>query len=130
MSRRGNMKTLVREPFMKENHVRCRAWGVFYGTTGDASCALPAGHPGCHAVYGPFNPDPSVPTVLRSNGTLDWQPIETAPHGTPVLVYWPAECIVAKFEAGWWRSVESGDIVDGTPTHWAKLNAPCSETSQ
>jgi hypothetical protein len=57
---------------------------------------------------------------------IDWQPIETAPHGEPVLVtsnFWPGWFEIGGLVLGEWRrGVIAGDVMPLTPTHWARLN--------
>lgn len=62
------------------------------------------------------------------DGPAGWQPIETAPDNTPVLVYWPdpmgdiAE-VMAKME-GEWTGTMTLINPHVNPTHWQPLPAP------
>ena len=57
---------------------------------------------------------------------MEWQPIETAPKETYVLVYCP-DCygdeygIAIRLEEVWW---ETGEALSCTPTHWMHLPEP------
>lgn len=61
-----------------------------------------------------------------------WQPIETAPHGEPVLLGWwyagKWENEVAPATTGWQRGGFSTMSQHGQATHWMRLPAPPCRT--
>lgn len=56
---------------------------------------------------------------------IDWQPIETAPHGEVMLVtsaFWPGWFEIGGAVLGEWRrGIIAGELMPHSPTHWAKL---------
>lgn len=61
----------------------------------------------------------------------DWQPIETAPHDTTVLLYCPNRGLAnperiytGQASGGWWRHGVSTMHRDAWATHWMPLPAP------
>src|SRR5512147_1058689 len=72
---------------------------------------------------------------LRLGGTMDWQPIETAPEdGRLVLLWWPEwnMPVVGWFNGDWvlWHTpkaqVSPSSKID--PTHWLRLPDPPKES--
>lgn len=62
----------------------------------------------------------------------EWQPIETAPRGVQLIIYWPP--VPPKRPGGSWLSeMIKVDLAGGTPfrrpTHWMPL-PPVPSTSQ
>lgn len=58
---------------------------------------------------------------------IDWQPIETVPHGEPILVtsaFWPGWFDIGGQCLGEWRrGMMGGDKMPHEPTHWARLTS-------
>lgn len=58
---------------------------------------------------------------------IDWQPIEAAPQGEPVIV--TSEHFPGWYDIGapvlgeWRRGLIAGDLMSHHPTHWARLNS-------
>lgn len=72
----------------------------------------------------------AIESALRSPGGEEWQPIETAPANTDVLLWrqgWPI-VIAGHFdngeEMGWSSAEKPDDWIDGVPTHWRYPPAP------
>ena len=62
----------------------------------------------------------------------EWQPIETCPQDTPVLVVANnvVQHAVVSIVDGYWGSVMEGDIWDDFhPTHWMPLPYPPSDSN-
>lgn len=60
---------------------------------------------------------------------MNWKPIESAPHDTPVLVCAKGEvATTAQFKSSWkdWSLIEAGGYAEDsdisyTPTHWMPI---------
>lgn len=60
---------------------------------------------------------------------IDWQPLETMPPRTPIILYFP---VTGRVEAAWAFTDAQGlpvytlfgEAWDGQASHWAPLNLP------
>jgi hypothetical protein len=69
--------------------------------------------------------------VSALQARLMWQPIDTAPDNTEVLIWWPYWCsrpTIGRKRFGGWNCDSSLTTIDApTPTHWMPLPPPATE---
>lgn len=64
---------------------------------------------------------------------MNWQPIESAPKNTDILLYWHDNVWIGRFYqgSGYWSLCDYGGFEDGedAPTHWMPLPEPPSSSA-
>lgn len=66
--------------------------------------------------------DEELRSLREASAGAQWQPIESAPKNSAVIVYGYGDQAFARWDGAHWRELESAAAVD--PTHWMPLPSP------
>jgi len=58
---------------------------------------------------------------------MEWQPIETAPSETELIVLVDGHLATGWLSGGKWYDSEDGDYLSGTPTHYMIVKPPSGQ---